>query len=118
MSTKNKNLFRVDLNLRYLIYTDQEKYTEHDVLKWCKEELHEGEFDDEGVLEIKRVESSEQVQDFLDMDIEYNVYHTDDEDESTSVSDLVDKLGLDADILAARLRKLGYSVTKPKSAKK
>lgn len=114
MSTKNKNLFRVDINLSYLVYTDQEKYTEQDTLKWCKDELHESELEEGEALEILKVESSEQVQDFLDKDNEYYVYYTDDEDDSTSVSDLVDRLGLDADILVAKLRKLGYSVTKPK----
>jgi len=97
MSTKNKNLFRVDINLSYLVYTDQENYTESDVLKWFKDDFHSGEFDEENALSILKVESSEQVQDFLDREIDYCVYYTNDEDESASVSELVDRLGLDAD---------------------
>jgi hypothetical protein len=111
---QNKNLFRVDLNLKYLVYTDKEKYTQDDVLDWIKNEAHSNEFDDDGALEIEKVESSEQIQDFLDMDIEYYVYYTSDEDDSTSIDTLVEELGLDANILVAKLRKLGYTVSKPK----
>ena len=111
---QNKNLFRVDLNLKYLVYTDKEKYTQDDVLDWLKNEVHSNEFDDDGALEIEKVESSEQIQDFLDMDIEYYVYYTSDEDDSTSIDTLVEELGLDANILVVKLRKLGYTVSKPK----
>jgi hypothetical protein len=114
MSKKTKNLFRVDLNLKYLVYTDKEQYTQNDVLDWLKNEVHSNEFDDDGALEIEKVESSEQIQDFLDMDIEYYVYYTSGEDDSTSIDTLVEKLGLDANILVAKLRKLGYTVSKPK----
>lgn len=114
MKKQNKNLFRIDLNLKYLVYTDKMNYTESDVLNWIKNDFHSGEFDDEDVLTINKVESSHQIEDFLDMDVDYNVYYTDDEDDSTSVSTLVEKLSLDADILVAKLRKLGYVITKPK----
>jgi hypothetical protein len=114
MSKKTKNLFRVDLNLKYLVYTDKEKYTQDDVLNWIKNEVHSNEFDDDGALEIEKVESSEQIQDFLDMDIEYYVYYTSGEDDSTSIDTLVEELGLDANILVAKLRNLGYTVSKPK----
>jgi len=114
MSKKTKNLFRVDLNLKYLVYTDKEQYTQDDMLDWLKNEVHSNEFDDDGALEIEKVESSEQIQDFLDMDIEYYVYYTSGEDDSTSIDTLVEKLGLDTNILVAKLRKLGYTVSKPK----
>jgi hypothetical protein len=114
MSKKTKNLFRVDLNLKYLVYTDKEKYTEDDVLDWIQNEVHSNEFDGDGALEIEKVESSEQIQDFLDMDIEYYVYYTSGEDDSTSIDTLVEELGLDANILVEKLRKLGYTVSKPK----
>jgi hypothetical protein len=111
---QNKNLFRVDLNLKYLVYTDKEKYTQDDVLDWLQNEVHSNEFDDDGALEIEKVESSEQIQDFLDMDTEYYVYYTSGEDDSTSIDTLVEELGLDANILVEKLRKLGYTVSKPK----
>jgi hypothetical protein len=113
MSKKTKNLFRVDLNLKYLVYTDKEKYTQDDVFDWIKNEVHSNELDADGALEIEKVESSEQIQDFLDMDIEYYVYYTDGEDDSTSIDTLVEELGLDASALVDRLKKLGYTVTPP-----
>ena len=109
-----KNLFRVDLNLKYLVYTDKEKYTQNDVLDWIKNDVHSGEFDGDDVLEIEKVESSEQIQDFLDMDTEYYVYYTNNEDDSTSIDTLVEELGLDASVLVDKLKKLGYTVTPPK----
>ena len=111
---QNKNLFRIDLNLKYLVYTDKMIYTEPDVLNWIKNDFHSGELDEENNLIINKVESSQQIQDFLDMDVDYSVYYTDDEDDNTSISTLVEKLSLDADILVAKLRKLGYVITKPK----
>jgi len=75
--------------------------------------VRSNEFDDDGALEIEKVESSEQIQDFLDMDIEYYVYYTDGEDDSTSIDTLVEELGLDASALVDRLKKLGYTVTPP-----
>jgi hypothetical protein len=83
------------------------------VLDWIKNDVHSGEFDSDGALEIEKVESSEQIQDFLDMDTEYYVYYTDDEDDSTSIDTLVEELGLDASALVDRLKKLGYTVTPP-----
>jgi hypothetical protein len=111
---QTKNLFRIDLNLKYLVYTDKMNYTENDVLNWIKNDFHSGELDEENNLTINKVESSHQIQDFLDQDIDYSVYYTDDEDDDTSISTLVETLGLDADILVAKLRKLGYVITKPK----
>lgn len=111
----NKNLFRVNLNLKYLVYTDEMNYTEDDVLLWIKNNFHSGELDDEDAVQITKVESSKQIQDFLDMDIDYNVYHTDDEDHDTSIKELVEKLGLDVHILIEKLRKLGYTVSKSKN---
>ena len=112
--SKTKNLFRVDLNLKYLVYTDEEKYTQNDVLDWIKHDVHSGEFDGDDVLEIEKVESSEQIQDFLDLQDSYCVYCTSPEDDSTYLGDLVDLLGLDASVLVDKLKKLGYTVTPPK----
>lgn len=110
----NKNLFRVDLNLQYLVYTDKENYTEHDVEKWIKNDLHSGEFDEQDGLTINKVTSSKQIQDFLDLDVDYNVYHTDEQDNGISVHSLVEQLGLDADVMIDKLKKMGYTVTKDK----
>ena len=112
---QNKNLFRVDAHLSYLVYTDKETYGETDFCEWLKTSFHSGELDEEGSLEVEKVESTEQIQEFLEeRDYDYNVYYTDDEDEGTSLDTLVEELGLDADIFVAKLRKLGYTVTKPK----
>ena len=111
---QKKNLFRVDVHLNYLVYTDKETYNEIDVCKWLKNDFHSGELDEGGALEVQKVESVEQIQDFLEKDFEYNVYYTDDKDDGTSIQTLVDELGLNADVLVAKLRKLGYTVAPPK----
>jgi hypothetical protein len=111
---RRKNLFRVDVHLSYLVYTDKETYNEIDVCKWLKNDFHSGELDEEGALEVQKVKSIEQIQDFLEKDFEYNVYYTDDKDDGTSIQTLVDELSLDADVLVAKLRKLGYTVAPPK----
>jgi len=111
---QNKNLFRVDAHLSYLVYTDKETYGETDFCKWLKNNFHSGELDEEGSLEVEKVESTEQIREFLDeRGYDYSVYYTDDEDEFTTISTLVEELGLDADILVAKLCKLGYTITKP-----
>jgi hypothetical protein len=111
---QKKNLFRVDVTLKYLVYTDKAEYKEIDVVNWIKNDFHSGEFDTDGALKIQKVESTEQIQDFLDLDIDYNVYYTDDVDESTSLDTLVEELCLDAKVLVAKLKKLGYTITSPK----
>lgn len=112
--SKTKNLFRVDLNLKYLIYTDKQEYTENDVLNWIKNDFHYGEFDSDNALKIEKVESSKQIQDFLNYDYYYSVYRDAGDDDEKDLSDLVDLLGLDASVLVDKLKKLGYTVTPPK----
>lgn len=111
---QNKNLFRVDAHLSYLVYTDKETYGETDFCKWLKNNFHSGELDEEGALEVEKVESTEQIQDFLDRDYDYSVYREIGDDDEKDLSELVNELGLDADILVAKLRELGYTITKPK----
>ena len=104
-----KKLYRVDINLKYLVYTDEE-YKQVDVLNWIKNDIHHGELDD--ACEISVVKDVKEIEDFTDSDIEYCPYYTDNADESTFLSDIIDKLGLDAKKLIKRLESLGYKVTK------
>lgn len=104
-----KKLYRVDLNLKYLVYTDTE-YGQEDVLNWIKNDFHSGELDD--ACEISEVKDAEEVEDFTDLEIEYCPYYTDAKDENTYLCDIIDNLGLDAKKLIKRLESLGYKVTK------
>lgn len=106
---KEKKLYRVDINLKYLVYTDED-YTEANVYDWVKNYFHSAELDDS--CEISVVKDVKEIEDFTDSDIEYCPYYTDDADESTYLSDIIDKLGLDAKKLIKRLESLGYKVTK------
>lgn len=103
-----KKLYRVDINLKYLVYTDKE-YKQVDALDWLKNEVHSGELDD--ACEISLVKDAKEIEDFTEMKIDYYPYFTDEEDEST-LSDIIEKLGLDAKKLIKRLESLGYKVTK------
>lgn len=109
MKTENKKLYRVDINLKYLVYTDKE-YKQGDVLNWLKNEVHSGELDD--TCEISLVKDAKEIEDFTEMEIDYCPYYTDNADESTFLSDIIEKLGLDAKKLIERLKSLGYKVTK------
>lgn len=101
-----KKLYRVDINLKYLVYTDKD-FDLSNVIDWLKYELHDAELD-EG-CDISLVDSVEEIQDF---DEDYNTYYTDDADEGASLKEIIDKLGLDAQKMIKRLTKLGYKVTK------
>lgn len=72
--------------------------------------FHSGELD--SACKISVVKDVKEIEDFTDSDIEYCPYFTDDADESTYLSDIIDKLGLDAKKLIKRLESLGYKVTK------
>lgn len=104
-----KKLYRVDLNLKYLVYTDTE-YGQEDVLNWIKNEVHSGELDD--ACEISEVKDVKKIED--DFGLEYFPYCSDIEDsqQELTVEDIVDELGLDAKKLIKRLESLGYRVTK------
>lgn len=111
---QKKNLFRVDAHLSYLVYTDKETYGETDFCEWLKNNFHSGELDEDGALEIEKVESTEQIQDFLDRDYDYSVYTEIGDNVEKDLSELVDELGLDAKVLVTKLKKLGYTITPPK----
>ena len=104
-----KKLYRVDINLKYLVYTDEE-YKQVDVLNWIKNDIHHGELDD--ACEISLVKDAKEIED--DFGLEYFPYCSDIEDsqEELTVEDIVNKLGLDAKKLIKRLESLGYKVTK------
>lgn len=105
-----KKLYRVDINLKYLVYTDaNEKYNQSQVFDWLKQEMHEGELDE--VCTITPVNSTEQIKDF---DEDYSLYCTcsTDKDKELNLNEVVDSLGLDAKKLIKRLESLGYKVTK------
>ncbi len=106
---QKKNLFRVDLNLKYLIYTDKQEYTDSDIISWLKNEMHSGEFDEPNAVMINKVTTQKQIQDFLNMDIDYHVYGDVDQ---LSVHDVVEPLGLDTEAMIDRLKSLGYAVSK------
>jgi hypothetical protein len=103
---KLKKLYRVDIKLKYLTYVPNEPIKD-DVFSWL-EDLHDGEFDDDGSLRITEVNSVEQISDF---EKDYLVYGDDSEEES--VETLIETLGLDASIMIEKLQKLGYRITKP-----
>lgn len=105
-----KKLYRVDINLKYLVYTDaKEKYNQSQVFDWLKQEMHEGELDE--VCNITPVNSTEQIKDF---DEDYSLYCTcsTDKYKELNLNEVVDSLGLDAKKLIKRLESLGYKVTK------
>jgi hypothetical protein len=114
MKKQKKNLFRVDAHLSYLIYTDKETYGATDFCEWLKINFHSGELDEEGALEVEKVESTEQIQDFLDRGYDYSVYTDLGDNTEKDLPELVDELGLDATNLIAKLRKLGYTIAPPK----
>jgi hypothetical protein len=102
-----KKLYRVDINLKYLVLTDKE-YKQADTLAWLKNEVHGGELDDEACT-ISLVKDSKEVNDFEEG---YCTYYTDPDDDGTSLEHIIDRLGLDASKMIERLKKLGYKVTK------
>ena len=104
-----KKLYRVDINLKYLIYTDEE-YEQENVFNWIKTEVHSGELDD--ACEIYEVKSVKEIED--DFDMEYFPYCADAEDrmQELTLEEIVEELGLDAKKLIQRLESLGYTVTK------
>jgi hypothetical protein len=117
MSKPNKNkLFRVDATISYLIYTGKDKYTVKDFLAWAKNDMHSGELDESSSLKIKEVKSTKQIQDYIEREYDYPTY-TDNIDEEIYLSPLISELGLDAEVLADRLRELGYLVSAPGAVK-
>jgi len=111
--TNKKKLFRVDATLSYLVVTEKDIYTVKDFLAWVKNDMHSGELDESSALEIKEVKSTEQIQDYIDRDHDYMTYDTTGGTDIQYVSELIKELGLDVEVLADRLRELGYTVTAP-----
>jgi hypothetical protein len=106
-------LFRVDVKLKYLVLSTSGVYTSEDVLKWLKEECHEGEVDDCG--EISQVTEKEQVEDF---DMSYPTYHDETVEEGRLLEDVINELNLDASSMIKKLKKMGYTITNPLKQKK
>ena len=104
-----KKLYRVDIDLSYLVYTDED-YTSGNVYNWIKNNFHSGELHD--ACEISIVTDSKTIED--DFDIGYFPYCDDADDSSKEMSleEIIDLLGLDAKKMIKRLEKLGYKVTK------
>lgn len=104
-----KKLYKVDINVKYLVYTDVE-YNKHDVTDWLKEDFHSGELDD--ACEISLVKDVSEIEEDFKMD--YCPYYTNagDEDVGASLDTIIDDLGLDAGKMIKRLKSLGYTVTK------
>jgi len=114
MSKPNKKkLFRVDATLSYLVVTEKDIYDFKDFLAWAKNDMHSGELDESSALEIKEVKSTTQIQDYIDRDHDYMTYDTTGGIDTQYVSELIEELGLDSDVIAARLRELGYTVIPP-----
>lgn len=113
VKTNKKKLFRVDATLSYLVVTEKDIYTVKDFLAWAKNDMHSGELDESSALEIKEVKSTEQIQDYIDRDHDYMVYDNTNSEDDQHLSSLIKELGLDVEVLAARLRELGYTVTPP-----
>jgi hypothetical protein len=111
--TNKKKLFRVDATLSYLVVTGKDIYTVKDFLAWAKNDMHSGELDESSALEIKEVKSTKQIQDYIDRDHDYMTYDTTGCPDIQYVSELIEELGLDVEVLADRLRELGYTVTAP-----
>ena len=106
MNTEKK-LYRVDIDLSYLVYTDED-YTNANVFDWMKNHFHGGELDE--TCEISVVKDIKTIED--DFDKDYCPYFTNDDDEITSLEEIIDLLGLDAKKMIKRLESLGYKVTK------
>jgi hypothetical protein len=113
IKTNKKKLFRVDAKLSYLVVTEKDIYTVRDFLAWVKNDMHPGEIDSPSELQIKEVKSTTQVQDYLDRDGDYMAYDTTNSEDVQYLSELIEELGLDSDVIAARLRELGYTVIAP-----
>ena len=111
--TNKKKLFRVDATLSYLVVTEKDIYTVKDFLAWAKNDMHSGELDESSALEIKEVKSTEQIQDYIDRDYDYMAYDTTGGIDIQYVSELIKELELDSDVIATRLRELGYTVIPP-----
>lgn len=116
MSKKTKKLFRIDAKISYLYLTYEANYNVKDFLRWLKNDMHSGEIDESSALEIKEVKSTTQIQDYLDRDNDYMVYDDTGSDDIQYISALVEELALDSEVLAERLRSLGYTVTAPAKA--
>jgi hypothetical protein len=111
--TYKKKLFRVDAALSYLILTEKDNYTARDFLDWAKSDMHSGEFDDQVALKIEEVKSTTQIQNYVDLEHDYMPYDDTGSADTQYLSELITDLGLDAEVLADRLRELGYTVTPP-----
>lgn len=98
-----KKLYRVDIDLSYLVYTDED-YTNANVYDWLKNYFHSGELAD--ACEISVVTDSKTIEG--DFDMGYIPYCGDE----MSLEEIIDLLGLDAKKMIKRLEKLGYKVTK------
>lgn len=99
------NLYRVDIDLKYLAYQEQPP-NDDEVLQWLRE-CHEGELDDS--FDVELITDSKQVEDFEDSYCPYS-----DTNNEEALIDLIPKLGLDIPQTIARLKKAGYTVTKNK----
>lgn len=109
-----KKLYRVDINLKYLVLAGDEdlagdEYNQSHVFDWLKHEMHEGELT-EGCT-ISQVDNTKQIEDF---DEDYSLYCVcpNDKDREPNLNEVIDLLGLDAKKMIERLKKLGYKVTK------
>lgn len=105
---EKRELYRIDLNLKYL-YLTKDKPTKEAVLDWLHN-IHTGELDDG--LNIKKVESVEDIQDYENEDGELNYDLYTDKIENLNLSDVIEPLQLDVKCLIKRLKELGYKVTK------
>jgi hypothetical protein len=103
-----KKLYRVDVDLSYLVYTVGE-YTYADVFDWIKNNFHSGETDG---CEISIVTNAKTLEDDFDMSYVPYCDDTDDATKEMSLEEIIDILGLDAEIMIDRLERLGYKVTK------
>ena len=109
---KNKFLHRIDINLSYLYYGEDEKYTKDDVLRWLRNDVHEGELDDEidgrEKVKISPVEDKSQIEDFS---VDYPLYGQSNEGEIL-LHHAIDELNLTISVeeMIRRLRKLGYAI--------
>lgn len=105
----SKKLFRVDLNLKYLFYTDKTILHTQDVLKWLEKDCHSGELDDDDTCVITEIDDPEDVDDFPE---NYTVY-SDDKTCEINLGDIF-KTWNTPEAMVAKLKKMGYKITPPK----
>lgn len=116
---KEKFLHRIDINLSYLHYGENKEYTKDDVLRWLRNDLHEGELDSElnddfeeiEKLKISLVMDKNQISNFAP---DYPLYGPDREIEEILLHNAIDELNLHISVneMIKRLQKVGYKVSK------